>query len=129
ESFVRRIREKLLNLDFDVDLDRVEAAHALGVGDGVDAGGDEDPVVQALEPEVDVQLLPRLDGGGALAELLGHGEVEFTLAQLAGAVHEVVDLHDVRGGSGHGERVYALTPSPARSPRTAEQPGRIIPRG
>ncbi len=45
KSFVKRIRENLLNLDLDRKFNRIEAAHTLPEGDHINVGGDEDSVV------------------------------------------------------------------------------------
>ena len=108
ESFVLRIREKLLEFDFDRELDGVEAAHALRRGDRVDLGGHQDAVVQPLQAQVDAHRSALLDGRHRLAEALGRVELEHALTHLAGAVHDVVHGHGVGAGHvRHDQRFYA----------------------
>src|SRR5690606_32845250 len=124
ESFPRRIREKLLEFDLDVDLDGVEAAHALGNGDGVDVAGGEHALVEALEAQVDVQLLAGRNRRGALAQLLGQDDVELALPHLTGTVDEVANVHD-EGRGRHDRRFYAASPVGARPQRAASASSRI----
>jgi len=100
ERLVTRIREKLLELDFDRLGDGVEAPHALPRGGGPNVARDEDSVVQALKSQVKIDLgaLSYHECGGA--KVLGYTERQVLLAHLAGPVHEVANVHaiGVRGG-------------------------------
>jgi hypothetical protein len=96
ESFSRMIREKLLELDFDGLGDVDEASSALALGDRVDLGGDEDPLVHRLEAHVEIELGALLDGDDALAHRLADGDRQALLSHLARAVHEVADVQAER---------------------------------
>ena len=54
KSFVNRIREKLLNFDFDGLFDTVEASHALTRCHSVDIGRHQNAVVQRLEAHLEM---------------------------------------------------------------------------
>ena len=104
ESFIERIREKLLEFDSERDRDGVEAAYALPHRLGDDLGADEDALVQALELDVDLERCSLFDDRGTGAELLGGADVEGTLAHLTGAMHEIAHVEVERVRCGRHER-------------------------
>jgi len=53
DSVLRRIREKLLEFDFEGPLDRIEAPNALAGEGRIDLAGDQNSVVQPLEAQLD----------------------------------------------------------------------------
>ena len=72
---------------------------------GDDVTRREDPLVQRLEADLDGEVLALAHGDHPLAQVLGRLHVEVPVPQLARAVHQVTDVHDVRA-SGHGESWY-----------------------
>jgi len=68
KSFVNRVREKFLNLDFDGQFDRIEASAALAGGDRGDVCGDQNAVVQGFEAHVEVHLRVLGDADQGIAE-------------------------------------------------------------
>ena len=121
ESFVDRIREKLLNFDLDREPHGVEAADAFPVGHGLDLGGDEHALVQALEPHIDAHRGALLDDRDAVAELLRGVELEHPLDQLTGSVNHAVRGHGERGGTEGGHDLEFYAEGPVRMPDAAEQ--------
>lgn len=92
-GILTRVREKLLNLDFDALFDVSEASTALTDGEKLTLGGHEDALVDGLEPH-------RQGHGGAggnrndsLSPLLIRGGVEVELPHLPGSMHEIVHVH------------------------------------
>ena len=136
KSFVLRVREKLLDFDFDREFDGVEAAHALPEGDGVDVGRDEDAIVQGLETDIQVDDRAVLHADDSIAEALAENSVKLAFAHLTGTVHEVEHRDGERGGSEirHEGRFYALSvlrapprPGPRVSRHARSAWGRILP--
>ena len=117
KSFVNRVREKFLNLDFDRQFDRIEASSALAGGDRGDVCGDENAVVQGFETHVEVHLGVFGDADQGIAEGFGYDDIEFVLAHLAGAVHKVVHRNGERGGGEvrHNRQFYVTRADRARS--------------
>jgi len=117
KSFVNRVREKFLNLDFDRQFDRIEASTALAGGDRGDVRGDENAVVQGFEAHVEVHLRVLGDADQGIAERFGYGNIELMLSHLAGAVHEVVHRNGERGGGEvrHNRQFYVTRAVRARS--------------
>lgn len=95
KSFVKRIRENVLEFDFYRQMDVGEAATADSVGRSGDMNRGQDAVVQPLETQVDIEDRVGLNGHEALTELLGNNDLELVLAHLAGTMDEVVDPHRV----------------------------------
>jgi len=114
KSFVHRIREKLLDFDFDRQRDVIKASNTLAEGDRVDVCRHQNAVVERFESHVQVHLRARAHTDYGVAVALIDGDVEGTLAHLAGAVHEVEHRNGVRGRSemGHKGRFYALAAVP-----------------
>jgi len=119
KSFVNRVREKLLDFDFDRQFDRIEASTALAGGDCGDVRGHENAVVQAFQAHVEVHFRALGNADHGIAEGFWHGDIEVALAHLAGAVHEVVHLNGERGGGEvrHNRRSYAQTGGSRRAVR------------
>lgn len=92
ESFIRRIREKLLDFDFDGLSHLDEAPDALPHSRTVDLQRHEDPIVQGLQSRLDVEFGSGLHSDDGIAEIIGDRHVERPFTHLAGAVHEVVDV-------------------------------------
>ena len=92
ESFIRRIREKLLEFDLERNAHRVEAPHTLSGRDRRDLGRHQDALVQALEAHVDGEVGTFRDDGGTGSQLLGGGHVDGALPHLTGAVDEVAHV-------------------------------------
>lgn len=97
--FSSRIREKLLNLDFDPlgDLDEAATAHA-----GVlrfRRRRDQDALVNGLQARLEHDRLALGDGDKALAPLIGRGRLELDFTHLAGAVGDVSDGNGERAGT------------------------------
>ena len=94
--FLPRIREKLLKLDLEPFGDVGEAAAADAGVLGADLSGHQDPLVDGLESDVDVERFPLVDGDQALSPLGGCWHVERVLAHLTGTVHEIANGKDER---------------------------------
>ena len=116
KSFVNRVREKFLNLDFDRQFDFIEASTALASGDRGDVGGDQNAVVQRFEPHVEMHFRVLGDADHGIAERFGYGDIEAVLTHLAGAVHEVVHRNGERGGGEvrHNRQFYVTVAASAR---------------
>ena len=119
KSFVNRVREKFLNLDFDGQFDLVEASTALAGGDRSDVCRDQDAVVERFEAHVEVHFRVLGDADQGIAEGFGYDDIQLVLAHLAGAVHEVVHRDGERGGGEvrHNRQFYVTRAVRARPRR------------
>jgi hypothetical protein len=106
--FPSRVREKLLKLDFDGLGDVDETAPADADVLRLDATGDEDSLVDRLEPRLDEHRIALGDADEALAPLLGSGDVEREFTHLARVVDDVAHGKGERAGAvlSHGRQCY-----------------------
>lgn len=109
KSFVKRIREKLLKLDSNGNLDVDEAPDALPRRDRVDPTTHEDAVVQRLEAGIQLKNAASSHADDGSRELIVDDDVLTALAHLARAVHEVEDgnVIGVAALVRHGRSFYA----------------------
>lgn len=104
DSVLRRIREKLLEFDFEGPRDGIEAPHALPRLGRVDLPCDKNPVVQTLKTQLNGNGRPFRDVRRAHPQLLGGGELKGAFPHFAGAMHEVARGDAVRRGRGRHSR-------------------------
>jgi hypothetical protein len=98
--FLSRIREKLLELDFDALGDRCEASAALSLERRTGRSGGEDSFVDGLETHLDIDRSVRRHRDESLAPALGQVDIEREFAHLAGSTDEVADVEGEGAGSG-----------------------------
>ena len=96
KSFVRRIREKLLEIDLDRDLDVSQTAASLADGRRSDFSRDENSLVNRLQTQSSVQSRTLGDTDQTLAQPLLDRESKSLLAHLAGPVHHVAHADSER---------------------------------
>lgn len=91
-GFALRVREKFLKLDLDTlgNVNKASSAHA--GGDRFDLCGDEDALVDGLQPDPLMDRSAFADGDEALPELLGGGNDEVMFAHLSRSPHQVADI-------------------------------------
>lgn len=120
KSFVLRVRENLLDFDFDRLGDVDEAANALSRGRRVDLSGHQDAVVECLETHIQEQSGPLLDADDGVAEALDDRRLELELAHFAGAVNDIEDADRVRGFIVMGHTTSLAVGGWAFSPRRVQ---------
>lgn len=97
ESFVLRIREKLLNIDFDRVLDVDEAPNTLASCSRIHLSAHQDAVVQRLQAQVEVHGSPFRHADHGVAEALRGWDVQLPFTHLARSVHDVAHVERPRG--------------------------------
>lgn len=94
--FLTRIREKLLELDFDWPDDIGQAASADAFVLGIRRSGDENALMNGLHPDVEIDVRTLLEGDDPLTPLFGEGDGESVFAHLTGVSDDVADGHHER---------------------------------
>ena len=75
ESFVLRVREKLLQVDFELLFDLDEAANTLTDRRHIDVCTDQNPVVERLESHIDMHQRTQRNADHGIAERLRNDDV------------------------------------------------------
>ena len=109
KSFVDRIRENLLEFDFDPLGHVDEAPDALALGRRVGLATHQNAIVERLETHVNGEARPRSHADYGVTETVWNDNIQLLLAHLARAVHEIEHRHGVRslGDVGHEEQFYS----------------------
>jgi len=97
ESFVLRVREKLLEFDLKRLGDVDQTPNALAGRYAIDIRTHQNSVVKRLHTQIHAQLTAFGDTNDGVAEAFRNGDIESTLAHLTRAVHEVKHIDRVGG--------------------------------
>ena len=100
KGFVLRVREKLLQVDFELLLDLDEAANTFADRRHIDLCTDQNPVVERLESHIDMHRRAQRNADHGIAERLRNDNVQGFLPHLTGAVHQIEDGDRVRARRG-----------------------------
>ena len=108
KSFVVRVREKLLQVDFELLLHLDEAANTLTDRRHIDVCTDQNPVVKRLESHVDMHRRAQRNADHGIAERLRNDDVQGFLPHLTGTVHQIEYGDGIRGRQkvGHERPLY-----------------------
>jgi len=97
KSFVKRIRENLLDFDLDRKLHHIEAANAFSGGHNVHIRGHQNAIVERLQAHIQVHHIASTNADYSVAKALNYGRINLMLAHFARAVHEVEHRNGERG--------------------------------
>jgi hypothetical protein len=97
KSFVKRIRENLLDFDLDRQLHHIKAPNALPGGNSIHVGGHQNAVVKRFQPNIKVNYVAGTNADYRVAKALHHGRVDLVFAHFARAMHEVEHRNGERG--------------------------------
>src|SRR5690606_31497332 len=95
---------ELLDVDVDVLDDLVQAAHALPDGPAPDVPGDQDPLHDRLEPQIEVELAPGGDADHGGTEILRRRNAPSHLTHRPRAAAELMDIEHERRTGVEGDR-------------------------
>lgn len=123
KSFVKRIRENLLDFDLDRKLHHIEATNALASGHNIHVGGHQNAIVKRFQPHIQVHPVIGTNANYGVAKALNHGRINLMLAHFARTVHEVEHRNSERGNDevGHNRQFYALWLSTPAAPKTSRR--------